>query len=78
MKFHFYSNNLSANELANKIGVHPYFLKQYKLAATNYSKNKLARIFSYLRDYDLKSKGVDNASTSDDELLKELIFKILH
>jgi DNA polymerase-3 subunit delta len=53
-------------------------LKQYNVASNNYSKNKLARIFSYLREYDLKSKGLGNASVSDEELLREMVFKILH
>ena len=70
--------HLVENQLAAKIGVHPYFLKDYKLGASNFSKNKLARIFSYLRDYDLMSKGVKNTSTPDNELLKELVYKILH
>lgn len=78
MKFHFYVGRLSDQELAKKVGVHTFFLKQYHVAAGNYTKNKLARIFSYLREYDLKSKGLNNVSTSDEELLKEMIFKILH
>ncbi|MBG15195.1 MAG: DNA polymerase III subunit delta [Crocinitomicaceae bacterium] len=78
MKFHFYEGKLSDQELAKKVGVHSFFLKQYKVAARNYTKNKLARIFSYLRDYDMKSKGLNNVSASDEELLKEMIFKILH
>ena len=39
---------------------------------------KCANIISWLREYDLKSKGVGNANISDGELLKELIFKIMH
>ena len=78
MKFHFYNGKLNDFEISKKVGVHSFYLKQYKLASTNYSKNKLARIFSYLREYDLKSKGLNNYSVTDQELLKELIFKILH
>ena len=78
MKFHFYVGKLNDQEIAKKIGVHAFFLKQYKMAASNYTKNKLARIFGYLRDYDMKSKGLNNVSISDEELLKEMIFKILH
>jgi len=78
MKYHFYIGKYSEGEIAKKLGVHPYFLKQYKVAANYYSKNKLARIFGYLREYDLKSKGVDDYSTSENDLLKEMVFKILH
>ena len=48
------------------------------MASQKYSPKKLVKIISYLREYDLKSKGVNNASATDGELLKELIFKILH
>lgn len=78
MKYHYFAPNVSEKELAATIGVHPFFLKEYNQAARNYSMNKLAKIFSYLKETDLKSKGVDNASASNEDLLKELIFKILH
>ena len=78
MKYHFYAKHLSGHQLANKIGVNPYFLKQYQQAASCYSKGKLANIFTYLRHYDLMSKGVNNSSVKDDEILKEMIFKIMH
>ncbi|MEI3154638.1 MAG: hypothetical protein V8S95_05685 [Odoribacter sp.] len=39
---------------------------------------KCANTISLLREYDMKSKGVGNANISDGELLKELIFKIMH
>jgi len=78
MKYHFFKGKLSDSEMSKKISVHTFFLKQYNVASNNYSKNKLARIFSYLREYDLKSKGLGNASVSDEELLREMVFKILH
>lgn len=64
--------------LAGLLGVNPYFIKDYQTAAVNYDLKKLARIITYLREADVKSKGVGNDSTPDHELLKELIFKIVH
>ena len=78
MKFHFYQNNLNDSQLAVKIGVHPFFLKQYKKASAFYSKSKSAQILSSLRYYDLMSKGIYSKSINDQELLKEMIFKIMH
>tara|TARA_B110000027_G_scaffold62370_1_gene67019 strand:+ start:562 stop:1566 length:1005 start_codon:yes stop_codon:yes gene_type:complete len=78
MKFHFYVDKLGDNQLAGKIGVHPFFLKQYKQASKFYSKSKLAQNLSFLRHYDLMSKGVFSQTTSQDEILKEMIFKIMH
>ena len=78
IKYHQYSGQISDRDLAQKMGVHPFILKEYQKAARNYTMNKIARIFGYLREFDLASKGVGNASTTDGELLKELVYKILH
>lgn len=55
-----------------------WFLKEYKAAALNYSSVQTARIISLLREYDLRSKGVDNDNTDEEELMKELFWKILN
>lgn len=57
-----------------------YFLKDYKLAASNYAKPELELVISILKEYDLKSKGVDFVSTGKEEgaLLREMVWKILH
>lgn len=68
----------SQNSVAAALSVHPFFVKDYQAAARNYTYAKLTRIISYLREYDLKSKGVNNISITDGELLKELLFKIMH
>ncbi|MGB3948490.1 MAG: DNA polymerase III subunit delta [Bacteroidia bacterium] len=68
----------SAKNVASELGVHPFFVAEYERAAKNFSINKLKAIFGYLREYDLKSKGVDRGSATEGELLKELVFKILH
>ena len=68
----------SKNNAASQLGVNPYFLGQYQLAASNYSMSNLFTIFSYLKEYELKSKGIQNPSVPENELLRELTFKILH
>lgn len=45
--------------------------------AQNYTVPQITRIISILREYDMKTKGVDN-NCEDGELLKEMIYKILH
>ena len=68
----------SQGNVASKLKVNPYFVREYETAARNYSINKTAFIISHLREYYLKSKGFINTSTSDGDLLRELVFKILH
>jgi DNA polymerase-3 subunit delta len=63
---------------ASALSVNPYFLPDYQIAAKNYPVAKIASVISLLRVYDGKAKGVENASTSDGELMKELIYRILH
>ena len=68
----------SRNNAASALSINPFFVKDYQVASRNYNFQKLTKIISYLKEYDLKSKGVNNISTTDGELLKELLFKILH
>ena len=64
---------------ASAMKVSPFFLKDYAAAAQNYSLGKLASCIGYLYDADLRSKGVGSSGMlPDSELLKELIFKIIH
>jgi len=71
-------NDKSKNNVASALKINPFFVNDYVLASRNYSKKQLLNIFTLLRSYDLKSKGVDNNSSNDGQLLKELIFQILH
>jgi DNA polymerase-3 subunit delta len=77
MKLHF-AQGKSSGEVASSIGVHPFFLKDYQLAIRNYDKHKLVDIFHLLHEYDLKAKGIGNNSISDSELMKEMVYKIMH
>jgi DNA polymerase-3 subunit delta len=77
LRFHFLQDK-SKFAAAQALGVNPYFVDGYVKAASNYSAGKLKQVFSYLKECDLKSKGVDNSSISNGELLKELVYKILH
>ena len=64
--------------VAQVLGVNPFFVDGYITASKNYNTAKLKSIFGYLKEYDLKTKGVDNAGVSIGELMKELLFKMLH
>jgi len=76
LAFH-YVKDRSQQNLARELGVNPFFVKDYEQAARSYDYGKTMRIISYLREYDLKSKGVES-SAEDGALMKELMFKILH
>ncbi len=68
----------SQKNAASELNVHPFFIKDFIQAAKNYSPNRIVEIFSQLRTYDLKSKGLGNETTDHGELVKELTYKILN
>ncbi len=52
--------------------------KDYIVGMKNYSGVKVMQIISKIREIDAKSKGIENPNTTEGELLRELIFYILH
>jgi DNA polymerase III subunit delta len=68
----------SKNNAAAALSVNPFFMKDYIVAAQNFSFRKLRAIIGLLREYDLRLKGINNGSTEESELLRELVYKILH
>lgn len=58
-------------------GIYPRQAKDYERMLTAYSLSDLERIIGLLLEYDMKSKGIDSSSVGDDELMKELLFRIL-
>ncbi len=73
-----YLQDKSQNAVAMALGVKPFFVQDYQQAARTFPVGKVVSVISLLRTYDLKAKGVDNVSATDGELMKELIFRILH
>jgi DNA polymerase-3 subunit delta len=56
----------------------PWAAKDYMTGMRNYSGMKVMQIIGKIREIDAKSKGLDNPNTPPGELMKELIFYILH
>ncbi len=77
MIYHFVEDRNPSN-IAKEIGVNPFFLKDYTTAARNFPPGKTVQIFKYLREYDMRSKGVDDVGTDGGELIKELMTKIMY
>jgi DNA polymerase-3 subunit delta len=53
-------------------------VKDYETAAAKYSIKKTVEVVGLLRTYDMKSKGFGDLSSTPGDLLKELLYKILH
>ena len=65
-------------QLATILKIHPYPAKELLLNKRKHPAKQISRNFSLLRKYDLMAKGVDNAGVPENELLKELVYKLLH
>ena len=68
----------SPRNVASSLRIHPFFVGDYVKAARAYSPGKVVSIITLLREYDVKSKGFGNVSADSGDLMKELIYKILH
>jgi DNA polymerase-3 subunit delta len=68
----------SNNSVARALGVNPFFVPDYITAGKNYSMRKVSQVIALLRDADVKSKGVGANALPAGDILKELLFKIIH
>ena len=68
----------SKGSVAKALRVNPYFVGDYITAGRNYPMRKVSQIIGLLRNADLKSKGVGANNLSQGDILKELLFKIMH
>lgn len=75
----YYAPEKSEQGIASFVGLKtPWQAKEYMIAMRRYSGVKTMQIINEIRTTDAKSKGVENSSLSDADLLRELVFKILH
>jgi len=72
------SRDKSAKGLASLLKVSPYFVADYQKGIQNYSFPQLCRAIGYLREADLRVKGVDAGSITQGNILRELVFKLMH
>ncbi|MGB1217565.1 MAG: DNA polymerase III subunit delta [Saprospiraceae bacterium] len=54
-----------------------YRVEKFRKSLRYYSREHIEKVLALLAEYDLKSKGVNNANTSESELLKELVIRIM-
>ena len=75
----YYAPEKTEQGIANQLSLQPSWkAKDYMAAMRVYSGVKCMQIIGEIRYCDARSKGVDNTSVSDGDLLRELVYKILH
>lgn len=63
--------------IASAIGVNPFFVRDYLAAARSYGERGVEHTLLLLHQYNLRSIGVHDAGTSDGDLLKEMVVKMM-
>lgn len=75
----YYSPEKTEQGIASWLGLKsPWTARDYLTAMRRYNGVKTMQIIGEIRYADAKSKGISNASMSDGDILRELVFKILH
>jgi len=73
-----YLPDKSPVNIASALKINPYFANDYSAGIKNYSAMKVIQNISILREYDMKGKGFATANTDPGELIKDLVFKLMH
>jgi DNA polymerase-3 subunit delta len=68
----------SEKGLASELRVSPYAIRDYSMALRQYPLPKIMDNISFLKDADLKSKGVNTGSGGDGQIIRELVWKLMH
>lgn len=84
--FSFFSNLMiyhylpskDSGTVASALKIQPFFVQNYTKAGQVFNAWKTMNIITYIRETDARSKGIGDTGTEHEDLLKELIFKMLH
>ncbi len=77
MRIHFLPNK-SREAIAQALGLPPFIVGELSKAINNYNPKMIAANIALLHEYDLKSKGLNNVHATPGELMRELIFQLIH
>jgi DNA polymerase-3 subunit delta len=83
--YSFFSKLLAASQapdksdkgLVNALKISPYAARDYVQALRLFQQDKIIQNISFLRDADLKLKGVDAGSADEGQVLRELVYKLI-
>lgn len=76
LKYHGLKDKSQGN-VASALGINPYFVEEYKIAAANFPMKKVSAVISKIRDIDGMSKGVGANNIPDIEIYKEFLISVM-
>lgn len=78
-RYHFLADKSERSVMAQLRIQNAFIAKKTIAEARRYTPTKLFEIIGILREYDMKSKGLESTGdVTDGELLKEMVYRILH
>jgi DNA polymerase III subunit delta len=84
--FSFFSKLLVASQasdksekgLASELKVSPYAVRDYSIALRQYPLPKIIENIGHIKEADLKLKGVNSASVTDGQIIRELVWRLMN
>jgi DNA polymerase-3 subunit delta len=76
MRIHFLENK-SRESVASVLKIHPFVAGELLKSRTEFPPKKVAENIELLYAYDLKAKGVGNATQANGELMRELVMQLI-
>ena len=73
----FAAGSADSKIVAGMLGVHPFFVKDYMTAASNYRYSGIENILLQLHQYNLRNIGIHDAGTDNAQLMKEMLMKMM-
>lgn len=73
-----HSKDKSDRAIASKLKVNPFFAKDYIIASKNYKLGSTVLALQAIHKADMQSKGIEGGTATQGQILKELIFTIMH
>lgn len=72
------SQDKSDKGLVSALKISPYAAKDYVYALRQYPTDKIIHTISYLKEADLKLKGVNSGSDTEGQIFRELVYRIIY
>ncbi len=69
---------MTENALKDILKVNYYAAKDYAMAMRNYPLAKVEKAIHFIHQADLRTKGIESGSMNDGDIMREMVFKILH
>ena len=71
------SPGIRDEELAKKLGIHPYIFKEYRAAAGRFTKDQVLSAMHHIRVADGMAKGIDSGEKNELAIYRELLIQVL-